>query len=273
MDRRLALTVFGKSVLAIVFAVMCYLGLGMLSGIGQQVTGYRCYSEPVTGSTIEKFFDTAFDRYDEYDAEGKLTASYVYDYDAHTFVYSEALTAKVQESCPALDLEALAKEVPAHLQMQVVYTPNPLVETLVEVVAQVLLLLLLIVLVYDPMWHRGDHDRNKVQFGHMQADLRRGWRVGLAASIPSALVVLGLFVSKLTGLMPRYIFFYRVLTMPFAPINNLLTGGMKWTAQVSGWFLLVAVLCWAVLPVTAAVGYVLGYKRISLTERLVYKKK
>ena len=90
---------------------------------------------------------------------------------------------------------------------------------------------------------------------------------------PSGLVALGLVVSKLTGLMPNYIFAYRLLSMIFAPINNALTSGVAWTSQVTWWMLPVAVLCWAVVPLTTALAYWFGYNRVSLGERLVYKKK
>ena len=105
----------------------------------------------------------------------------------------------------------------------------------------------------------------------MQADKYRGLRVGLLASIPTGVMLVGLFVSRVTGLFPNFIFWYRLGMLSFAPINNAFSGGTTWTCNVSGWFLPVALLCWASLPLIAHLGYRLGYNRYSIQEHLIYK--
>lgn len=281
---RSGLSVFGKVLLAGVLCVIMYLSCGLLAGIGQDQIGYRYYTEPVTDASMtDTMFDTTFTRYDEYllSEDGKsyvLDKSYAYNYDTHAYEYSAELTEAAKAERPVFDektmTESKTDEAGLRLtQTQALYGENAPLEVGLEIVAQLLMLTILIAILYTPLWRLGDGDRNKVDFGRMQADKLRGLKIGLIGSAPSGLVALGLVVSKLTGLMPNYIFAYRLLSMIFAPINNALTSGVAWTSQVTWWMLPVAVLCWAVVPLTTALAYWFGYNRVSLGERLVYKKK
>lgn len=281
---RLAWSVFGKSVLAAVLCIITYLSFGLLSGVGQEQNGYRYYTEPVAGSDLSNtLFDTSFLRYDEYalseDGESyPLSASYVYNYDTHSYEYSAELTEATKAERPVFDEETMVEsqtdESGARLtQAQATYTSNAPLELALEIVSQLLMLIILIVMLYSSLWRQGDNDRNKVDFGRMPADPLRGLKIGLLGAIPSGVVTLGLWVSKITGLMPNYIFAYRLLNMTFAPINNALTDGVMWASSVTWWMLPVSLLCWAVIPATAMVAYLLGYHRVALGERLVYKKK
>ncbi len=281
---RLGLSVFGKVLLGGVLCIIMYLSCGLLAGIGQDLNGYRYYSEPVQDASMtETMFDTSFTRYDEYllSEDGKsyvLDKSYVYNYDLHAYEYSAELTEAAKAERPVFDEKTMSESKTDEnglrlTQSQALYSENTPLETAMEIVAQLLMLTILIAMLYTPLWRQGDSDRNKADFGRMESDKLRGLKIGLIGSIPSGLIALGLVVSKLTGLMPNYIFAYRLLTMIFAPINNALTNGVTWTSQMTWWMLPVAVLSWAIIPLTTALAYWFGYNRVSLGERLVYKKK
>ncbi len=144
--------------------------------------------------------------------------------------------------------------------------------TTADVISQVCMLLLFLGLVYSATWHMGDRDRNRVGFGRMERDNLRGLKAGLLASVPAGLAYLGLFVCKLTGLWPAYAQTYRYLNIVFLPIYNAIVPVTIKTMAELGWgqiALLVLPLC--VLPLFAYIGYRLGYKQLSVAEKLIYK--
>lgn len=144
--------------------------------------------------------------------------------------------------------------------------------TTADVISQVCMLLLFIGLVYSSTWHMGDRDRNRVGFGRMERDNLRGLKAGLLASIPACLAYLGLFVCKLSGVWPGYAQTYRYVNIVFLPIYNAIVPTSVRTMEAFGWGqIALLVLPLLVLPLFAYIGYALGYKQLSIAEKLIYK--
>ena len=147
-------------------------------------------------------------------------------------------------------------------------------EIALNVLSSILMLLLLAAFPYSIVWSKGDRDKNSVNFGHMQEDKLRGLKVGLMAAVPSILSYLFLIVSKITGWVPQYVSFFRLTNMPFLPLFNHLTpSAVSSAADVSWPAILVMAISVIVVPLSCMIGYVMGYRHISLSENLVYKKK
>ena len=143
---------------------------------------------------------------------------------------------------------------------------SPTAEWVSGILSQLFLLMLLIVMPYSILWERGDKDCNSVHFGHMQEDKLRGLKVGLMASIPSILAYLILVLSKLGLISSSYVFIYRFLNLAFIPVYNGLVG----TAGISWGGMAVLLLTVAVVPLTGYIAYWLGYRQISLSEKIIY---
>lgn len=278
-DRKLAFSVYGKSLISLLLGLILFLSLGLISTVNQKQLGYRVYTEPNGASGVSRLFDSSYNRYDDYrlSEDGKtatLYKSYVYDTDRHDFVYSAELTEQTKTAAPVFDKEAADKKISDgdhSFSYSATYVEKTTLRTVMDILSQIFMLVLLFVLVYAVTWQQGDKDHNFEDFGRMQADQYRGLRVGLLASIPTGLMTLGLLFSRLTGLLPNFIFWYRLGMLQFAPINNALSAGTSWTCHVTWWILPVAVLCWATLPLIAHIGYRFGYKRYSIGEHFIYK--
>lgn len=148
---------------------------------------------------------------------------------------------------------------------------NPGLKNLSNWVAQLLMAILFIAFPYSNMWYAGDHDRNSVQFGHRADDPWRGVRIGLLADIPALLAWVGLIVCKVTDLYPLYIVRYRWVNVCFWPyFNQFIPGDVMNTADVSwgGTAAMLPILL--ALPLITGIGYILGYREVSLRDRLVY---
>lgn len=277
---KLAFSVWGKSILASILGIVLYLSLGLIATMNQDQLGYRYYTEPLDFTGSSALYEASFGRYDEYHLakDGKtatLDKSYAYDTETHQYVYSEELTAQTKETMPVFDKKAIDKRIEEKDETVGSYSPiyqeKTALKTAMDIVSQVFMLFLLGMLVYAVTWQQGDKDRNTEDFGRMQRDKLRGLKIGLLASIPSGVMVLLLFISRLTGLLPNYIFFYRLGMLAYAPINNALSSGTAWTANVTWWLLPVAVLCLTVIPLVTHFGYQLGYHHYSINEHLIYK--
>jgi hypothetical protein len=158
------------------------------------------------------------------------------------------------------------------------------------IVTSIFMWLLFAAFPYSFMWNRGDKDHNLVQYGHAVENKRRGLVVGVYATIPGALMYLGLFASKICAcFMGNYevgsstytalqqfaaiITPYRLCNMPFLPLMNAIAGGTPQYSYDLSWVALsVYVLFLLYIPFVWWLGYTLGYRGYSIKEHLVYKK-
>ncbi len=146
---------------------------------------------------------------------------------------------------------------------------------IVNAVALAVELIIYVVTVFNPVWDRGYKDSNAVAYHHKQENLFTGVIIGLIASVPAFLGYLALIVEKAVGFFSALPAWYRIVNMTFYPLLSWLFGAaategsaaLSWSAVVwSAAHLLV-------LPIACGVAYLLGYKGISVHEKLVYKQK
>lgn len=135
--------------------------------------------------------------------------------------------------------------------------------------------LTLLFLNYNRIWTLGTNDNNKVKFGRVKEDKLKGLKIGLIASIPSFLLFVLAVLSRF-GVLPQILFsIYKLANFHLFSINNIIFGSEVTItlAQIPLWRFGVAFLPLLILPAISTVAYVLGYKDISLKEKLIYKDK
>lgn len=146
-----------------------------------------------------------------------------------------------------------------------------------QVCMQIISLVIFIAMIYSAMWHDGDRDRNLVDFHHIEKDMLKGLKIGLFAMIPSMLTSILLVLSATGVVKPipdlglnvaelifRVINFYAIhIINAFIPPESTPTWG--------GIFLVTLIPL--MIPLVNGAAYVLGFNRIALLSRLVYKGK
>ncbi len=144
-----------------------------------------------------------------------------------------------------------------------------------NIVAQILMLSVLAVFPYDRMWKLGARDENMVQCGRKKANNLRGFKIGLMASIPSAVLFILLVVAKFGVIPGWYLSIYRVCNMPYLPfINAFFTAGDANAVITAPWFAFVAAAAIVFfVPAICALGYRLGRSGFSIQDHLIYKQK
>ncbi len=224
--------------LRLVFAsIMCFIVWGSMVAMGLgffgEVTGYEIYA------------------YDENGENPQLVTS-------HTYAEGEDRSAKVETK----DNEVLTYS----------RAMAPQAEAVIGIISSVFTLLIFGLFPYNILWSMGSHDDNYVQLGRMDKDIYFGLKVGVIASIPSAALYLLLILGKF-GAFPGVILkWHRLLNTPFIPYIDAVEMGANTAPELSIGSLLAAGATLLFVPFVCWLGYYLGYRQISIREKLVYKK-
>lgn len=135
-------------------------------------------------------------------------------------------------------------------------------------------LIILIAIIYAPIWEYGFKDSNLVHLGHRTNDKWRGFKIGLIASIPHALLYLAVLILSGSVLKDFNMSLYKFASSYFFILydfifkKSIITAGEVTALQ---WIFTAIVLL--AVPVISGVSYYLGLKEISIGEKLVYKNK
>ncbi len=133
------------------------------------------------------------------------------------------------------------------------------------------MLSLLAVFPYNILWELGSKDENLVRYKHEKEDLWRGLKIGLLATIPSAVLYLGLVASKFSLLPDAYLAIYRILNIPFLPYIGWVLGTDVFTAGAMNFWQFIGVFATLLfIPAVSCLGYRLGYAQFSIKEHITY---
>lgn len=146
-------------------------------------------------------------------------------------------------------------------------------DAVMAIISSIFTLLIFGMFPYNMLWNIGSHDDNFVQLGRMDEDKYFGLKVGAIASIPSALLYLLLVVGKLGIIDGVILRWHRLLNTPFIPYIDAVELDASSAAELSIGSLLAVAVTLLFVPFVCWLGYHLGYRQISVREKLVYKKK
>lgn len=143
-----------------------------------------------------------------------------------------------------------------------------------DATTQILGAVILFGFIYSHLWKLGDSDRNLVVTGNGAEDKLRGLKIGLIANAPIYLSFVIFILAKAGVLAGEWYAVFRFLNFPQFSIINALYGQATSTAADISWTnALLGILTFIVIPLFTTAAYILGYKRINISEKLIYKKK
>lgn len=143
---------------------------------------------------------------------------------------------------------------------------------IIATVSQLFCIGIIISFIYIFVWHIGNKDLNAVKFERMQFDKYKGLKIGLIASIPFDFVYLLLLLGALNILPGSIIFVYRLAFGFVYPITSLIIGSPLLANELSVVQLLLLSLMMLIIPLICHFSYIIGYKDISIKNKLVYKE-
>lgn len=139
-----------------------------------------------------------------------------------------------------------------------------------QLIIQVFSILLFCSIPYSAMWELGSSDKNKVAYHHLEEDKLKGLKIGLIASIPCFLTYVALIVCKIVH-FSAYLAIFKLINPHFMVVYNHLFASVEDIGLVSWPSILVSLLLSLLLPLVCYVSYQLGYHRISIAEKVIYK--
>lgn len=138
-------------------------------------------------------------------------------------------------------------------------------------VTQLFCLFILIPFVYSPVYELGFKESNLVRFKHAEEDLLRGLKIGLVADALFIASYVGLVASALGAAPGMPVSLYKLTNSYCYSIIEVIAGNAK-AGELSLLQIVLLAIPLLVVPIVATVGYILGYKGISISEKLIYKK-
>lgn len=140
-------------------------------------------------------------------------------------------------------------------------------------VTQIFCLLITLSFVYPKLWSIGTADSNLVRFKHKSEDKLKGLKIGAVAVIPQYIVLL-CFIAAKAGLYPKLpAVLLKFINPSFWSLIQLIIGKAASVNELSVISLVLLCLLPLIIPAVACGSYLLGYKNISIGEKIVYKKK
>ncbi len=139
------------------------------------------------------------------------------------------------------------------------------------VVTQILNIILVISFASSSVYKQGFKDENLAKTGHIKKDVARGFKIGAVANIPFfAMFVLMLVLEFVT---PDFrTTWYAFFNSHFYPAILWIAGDADVISKLSVLQLVGLFALQLVVPIISGIAYILGYKEINLTDKLVYKK-
>ncbi len=141
-------------------------------------------------------------------------------------------------------------------------------------ITQVVGVIILYAFIHSVVWRLGDVDANLNATGNLKLDKFRGLKIGLIANIPIVLSYFILLLSKFNVLSGSWYSVYRFMNFAFFSFINVIFGQSTSSVQgASAGSIILGALLLIFIPLICHICYVLGYKRVTFFDRLVYKKK
>lgn len=138
---------------------------------------------------------------------------------------------------------------------------------------QVMCIILLITFIYTTVWPKGTRDNNLVNTGHKKEDVFKGFKYGLVSIIPYSVFWLLVIVLKNGALKEMNLSIVNLTSAQFYSFVQLIMNKAKVLGDIDYVQLVGIWVLQLIIPLISGISYYLGYKDISIGEKMIYKKK
>ncbi len=130
---------------------------------------------------------------------------------------------------------------------------------------------ILVSFIYNELWKRGNKDFEAFRLHNKPVKKIKGFLIGLVAVIPS-FILLTFFVVTQNSISAKIpIAYYTFVNSYVFEIIHAVTGKVMYWADVKIWQVFVYYALLLVIPVISFISYFIGFKDISISEKLIYK--
>ncbi len=138
-------------------------------------------------------------------------------------------------------------------------------------ITQVLNMIIIISFASSSVYKQGFKDANLVRTGHQKGDNLKGFKTGLIANIPF-FALFALFVALSVAVPNFRTVWYAFLNSHYYPFILWISGSADVVSKLNILQFALLFAIQLIVPVVSGVAYILGFKEINFTDKLVYKK-
>ncbi len=222
------------------------------------VVGIACFFVVISFNALKIGL---FSRDIGYDAYGRLTEDAKPEY-LYTYHFDEGEDSKVKE------YEDKGYEV---LKYSIRSDVDKGADITLSIVSQIFCLVILISFIYNDVWQSGNKDFEATRIHGKKFSKLKGLYIGIIANIPAFLLLTVSIVLKSGATAKLPIAIYTYLNCYAFEIIFAATNGVMYWADVQWWQALVYYAMLLIVPLVCLVSYIIGYKDISIAEKLIYK--
>lgn len=234
---KVSFAIFGKTVFCLLLSIIMVMSLSFIfSTIATENVGYDAYITDENGKNVKV--------YSYYHDSGEDTEKAKYEEQG-----KEIITVNIRSKFKGAPYAAML------------------------VLSQICTLGTLILFINGKIYYIGDSDANKVQFGRIQYDRFKGFKLGLVSAIFYAVLYFCLLLGKIGLLGDGSLLAFRFGNYHIYSFVQILFGSESSVAKISIIAVILAALSIVIVPLICQFCYVMGYKRINLFEKLVFKGK
>lgn len=142
-----------------------------------------------------------------------------------------------------------------------------------NVISEIFLLFMMGVFVYNDLWNLGFKDTNAVRIGIKEENKYKGLQIGFVTALPSLIFFTVLVIGKATFAKSISVALFGIFNAHLYEAIIMITNGGGYIGELQIWQILVFYLLLLFIPLIAHIAYILGYKSILVSEKLIYKKK
>ena len=223
------------------------------------VAGFMCFMLVITFNVIATGFFTKNIGYKVYGnlKEGEEQT------ELYTYYYADGEDSKKQEY---IDKGYTLNEVSIRSEI------DKSTALIWDIISQIFLLFMSGVFVYNILWNLGFKDNNLVHIGAKNEDKLKGLKIGTIATIPSLVLLTVLTIGKSTFANGVSVALYGILNAQFYEAIYMISGGGVLFSDLAIWQVLLFYALLIYIPLLSHVAYILGYKSILISEKIIYKK-
>ncbi len=144
--------------------------------------------------------------------------------------------------------------------------------TIWNVISQIFLLFMMGVFVYNELWNLGFKDTNAVRIGLKEENKFKGLQIGALTALPSIILFTVLLIGKNTFAKSVSVALFAFLNSHLYEAIIMITNNGGYVSELQLPHILAIYAMLLFIPLIAYGAYILGYKSILVSEKLIYKK-
>lgn len=140
------------------------------------------------------------------------------------------------------------------------------------IIVQLICFSIIIFFVYKPLWIQGNKFKVIKLVSNEKYDPLKGLKVGCYLMVPYIFINIILIFIRIFYSQSEFLLIYKLLNSHIWPILHLMTPNSGSVGDLAVYELIIINILPLIFPAITSIAYFLGYKGISIKQKILYKK-